>query len=223
MKKTTPPLLLSIVFCSTLAMPVSSIAGIKCWTNRDGVRECGNMVPPEYAQKETRTVDKHGITTDVNKRAPTKAELAERERQKAAEQKRLEEEKRQEEIEAKRREKQAKYDRVLLATFLTEEDIIRSRDRKVSAIDASIELTNITKDKLQEKLEKEKQRAAKIERQGKPASKNNENDIKSLQKQIDEKKKYVASKQREKKELITKYAADLERFRELKAEGRKLR
>lgn len=213
MKKTTPPLLLSIVFCSTLALPVSSVAGIKCWTNRDGVRECGNMVPPEYAQKETRTVDKHGITTDVNKRAPTRAELAEQERQKAAEQKRLEAEKRQEEIEAKRREKQAKYDRVLLATFLTEEDIIRSRDRKVSSIDASIELTNITKDKLQKKLEKEKQRAAK----------NNQNDIKSLQKQIDEKKKYVASKQREKKELIAKYAADLERFRELKAEGRKLR
>jgi len=223
MKKITPPLLLSLVFCGTLAMPISSVAGIKCWTNKEGVRECGNMVPPEYAQKETRTIDDQGITTDVNKRAPTKAELAEQERQRAAEQKRLEEEKSQKELEAKRREEQAKYDRVLLATFLTEEDITRSRDRKVSAIDATIELSNITMDKLQGKLEKEKQHAASFERKGKPVPKNTQKDINNLQKQLDEKKSYIASKQREKQELIDKYAADLERFRELKAEGRKLR
>ena len=34
-----------------LALPPMAGAGIKCWTNNDGVRECGNAVPPEYAQQ----------------------------------------------------------------------------------------------------------------------------------------------------------------------------
>jgi chromosome segregation ATPase len=223
MNKADTPLLLSMVFCTTLAWPLSSQADIKCWTNRDGVRECGNMVPPEYAQQESRTINERGITTDVKERAPTKEELEEQRRQQEAERQRLEEEKRQQALEEQRRKERENYDRVLLSTFLSEEEILNSRDRKLSAIDATIEITRITIDKLQDNLDKEKGRAANLERQGKPIPERRQEDIDSLQKQIDEKKSYIASKEREKQELTDKYAADLERFRELKAEGRHLR
>ena len=52
----------------------------KCWTNNEGVRECGNVVPPEYAQQKTRTINERGITTEVKERAKTKEELAEMKR-----------------------------------------------------------------------------------------------------------------------------------------------
>jgi hypothetical protein len=204
------------MFCSALALPLGAQAGIKCWTNSDGVRECGNMVPPEYAQKETRTLNDEGITTEVKARAKTPEELA-------AERARLEEEKRRQAEEEQRRREQQAYDRVLLSTFLSKEDILRSRDRKLSAIDATIEITRITIDKLNEKLNKEKGRAANLERQGKPIPESLQQDIASLQNQIGDKESYIASKEREKQQLIDKYAADLKRFLELKADGRTLR
>jgi hypothetical protein len=216
MNKANHPLLLSLLFCSTLTVPLSSHAGIKCWTNKEGIRECGNMIPPEYAQQESRTLNERGMTIDVKQRAKTQEELE-------AERLRHAEEKRRQAEEEQRRKEQQTYDRVLLSTFLSEEDIVRSRDRKVSAIDATIEVTHITIDKLQEKLGKEKGRAANLERQGKPIQKGLQRDMESLQKQINNKQSYIASKEREKQQLIDKYASDLERFRELKAEGRTLR
>jgi hypothetical protein len=217
------PLLLSLALSAALAFPLSGEAAIKCWTNKEGVRECGNIVPPEYAQQESRTLDKRGITTEVIERAPTAEELEERARQEEVERLRLEDEERQKALEEQRRKEQAAYDRMLLSTYLTEEDILRSRDRKLVAIDATIELNRITIGKLQENLDKEKARAANLERQGKELPERTREDIGSLQNQIQNKQNYIASKEKERQELIDLYEADMERFRELKASGRKLR
>ena len=223
MKLPNSSLLLSLAVTSTLALPLTSEAAIKCWTNKDGVRECGNAVPPEYAQKEIRTINKRGITTDVTERALSQEELKERERQREAEQLRLEEEKRQQALEEKRRKEKQIYDRVLLSTYLSEEEIQRSRERKHVAIDANLELTRITVGKLQEKLEKEQKHAASYESKGKELPQRMQEDIDSLQKQIADKQSYITSKEKEREALIEQYDADMARFRELKAAGRKLR
>lgn len=223
MKKTTRTALILLTFTSTLALPLSSHAGIKCWTNKQGVRECGNVVPPEYSQQETRTINKRGMTTEITERAKTREELeAEKAKWEAETAQREEEERRQAEEENRRKEQETN-DRVLLATFLTEEDIIRSRDRKLSAIDGTIELARITRDKLLEKLEREQKNSDRYQKQGKPLPETLRNDIESLNKQIDDKESYIASKVRERQELMDKYDADLKRFRVLKAEGRRLR
>ncbi|MEW6647505.1 MAG: hypothetical protein AB1450_09925 [Pseudomonadota bacterium] len=77
----------------SLAIPGSALAAIKCWTNKEGVRECGNVVPPEYAQKETRTVNERGITVEVKERAKTAEELEQERVAKEAEEARVREEK----------------------------------------------------------------------------------------------------------------------------------
>ncbi|MCK5639937.1 MAG: hypothetical protein KAJ19_04040, partial [Gammaproteobacteria bacterium] len=56
-------------------VPQAAIAGFVCWTNNEGMKECGNTVPPEYAQKETRKRDTQGRITEVKKRAKTRAEI----------------------------------------------------------------------------------------------------------------------------------------------------
>ncbi len=197
-----------------LLVPVSApLAAIKCWTNKDGLRECGNAVPPEYAQKETRTLDKRGITVEVQERAKTAEEVAEQQRLEAAEREREAEEKRL-------RAERAAADRVLLATFATEQDIITSRDRKLAAVEGLIEVTRLTVGNLEQNLEQEKKRAASHERAGRPIPDDLTADMASLQRQIEEKQAYIHLKQREMEELRTTYDADLQRFRELQSKRR---
>lgn len=208
--------LLAISLIAPLLLSSSAYAKIVCWTNSDNIRECGNAVPPEYAQKKTETLNERGMTTEVNERAKTPEEIA-------AEKVRLAEEQRLIDEEAQREKDRRTYDRVLLSTYLTESDIIRSRDRQTTSIDASIEVTNITIDKLNEKLVEEKKKAANYERAGKPLPERMQQDISSLQEQIDGKNRFIETKKAEKQKLYDKYQAEIIRFRELKADGVKLR
>ena len=194
----------------SLLLPLSATAGIKCWTDKDGTRECGNVVPPEYSQQQTTTFNNQGVATGVEAAAKTPEEV---EKEKAAQEaaaKRAAEEKQQQ-------QRQAEYDHMLLATFTTDQDLIRSRDRKLSAIDATIEVTKAAITGLQKKLDTLQQRAAAYERNGRPVSDGLNTDMTSQQQQIEGKKQYIAYSQQEKANITKQYASDLKRFRELKA------
>lgn len=192
-----------------LALPGSAFAAIKCWTNKEGVRECGNVVPPEYAQKETRTINERGITVEVKERAKTPEEQEQERAAKEAAEARLAEEK-------KRQQEQAAYDRVLLSTFTTEQELFASRDRATGAIDATIEISNATANQLGRKLDDLKKRAAGLERAGTPLPADLKDDMASLERQIEDKQAYIETKKQEKAQLLLKYEADLQRYRELK-------
>ncbi len=216
MKVNQPTTLLSASLITLLLFSVPVHARIVCWTNSDGIRECGNAVPPEYAQKERQTFNEQGRTVDTQERAKSKEELA-------AERVRLaEEERKAAEAEALKRAKQ-NYDRVLLATYLSEDDINRSRNSKLEAINASIGVTQGNIEKLQLKLDEEKKKAAGYERKGKELPERMQQDITSLQEQIEDKNRYITSKEEEKTKLNAKFDAEIERFRELKGDGVKLR
>ena len=45
-----------------LVLPSQAHGRIKCWTNSEGVRECGNTIPPEYAQKSHEEVSEQGVS-----------------------------------------------------------------------------------------------------------------------------------------------------------------
>ncbi|MBE0511359.1 MAG: hypothetical protein K0A95_07485 [Chromatiales bacterium] len=191
-----------------LLLPLTASAQIKCWTNKDGIRECGNVVPPEYAQQETRTMDRRGITTEVRPRARTDEEI-EVERQRQAE-----EERRQAETDRLKKEQQDR-DRVLMATYLSEEDIIRTRDRMAGTINAAIELSRINLEKMQERLAEERRRAANFERQGREVPKRNQEEIQGLEELIAERQQYIANREAERERLIARYEEERQRFREL--------
>jgi hypothetical protein len=209
MKAVPTTTLLTAALSALLLFSAGAQAKIVCWTNSDGVRECGNAVPPEYAQKKTTTLNEQGRRTETRAAAKTPEELA-------AERAREAEEKRLAEIEEKRLKEQQAYDRVLLATYLTENDIQRSRERQAASIDATIEITRITITKLEERLAEHKKKAAAQEKQGKALPERLEEDIQSVQGQIDDKNHFIASKEQEKKALFEKFDAELARFRELK-------
>lgn len=199
----------------SLALLIQSPGALafKCWTNRDGIRECGDAVPPEYAQKESRTYNERGMTVDVQKRAKSKEELEEEERRKEEEERRLAAEKRQ-------REKQQAADRVLLMTYSSERDITASRDRKLSAIQGTIDITHTTITALEKRLDNKKRQAARSERGGKAVPEEVTEAIASIKKQIADKHAYIERKKQDMADIKEKSDAELKRYREITANSR---
>ncbi len=201
---------------SLLSFPLSANAAIKCWTNSEGVRECGNTIPPEYAQQSSKTINERGMTIETQERALTKEELA-------LIQQREEEERLRAQAEEEKQKKQAAADRVLLSTFLSEDEIIGARDRKLLLIDGNIEITNVTITKLNDDLQRERKKAANYERKGKSVPEATLKELESLERQVKNKQDFIQAKEAEKEVIREKYARDLERFRELKSQNKKLK
>jgi chromosome segregation ATPase len=184
-------------------------AKIKCWTNSDGIRECGNIVPPEYAQQGHDEFSKQGTRIKHHERAQTEAELAETARLKA-----IEDEKK------RLAEEQAMHDRVLLNTFASEDEIIMARDGKITSIKTEIRLTNRSMDVAKERLNQLRKKAANLERAGKPVSKKLSQDIQHTQTQIEEYEKFVNSRQAEKDKIHQQFETDVTRYRTLRPQRR---
>ena len=196
------------MLAASLGAP-SALAGFKCWTNSEGVRECGNAVPPEYAQQGHREMTDQGLTVKTTTRAPTKEELREereeRERQEAlaAEQER-------------QRKAQAAKDRVLLSTFSTEEDLLLARNGKIAALESRIQHTEAILFQLEKNLNQFLDEAAKLERGGKQVTPELRTNIANLQKQIEDSHVYIYERRQKMAEVETKFQEDLARYRELK-------
>lgn len=191
-----------------LGISTSAGAEIKCWTNSEGVRECGNKVPPEYAQQGHKEISEQGIVIDEKERALTDEEIAERERQAA--------------MEAERQrmlEEQRRQDKILLQTFSSEDDIITARDDKISAMEAQIKLTESRIDKLCTDLDKLKEQAAAKERAGNELPAELLEDIRSLRRQIQSNEEFITEIRADQERIKKKADADLKRFRELKRGG----
>lgn len=201
------PYLLAGLVAALLPLPAS--AGIKCWTNNDGVRECGNTIPPEYAQKAYREMNEGGITVSTTERAKTKEELR-KERQEAARLAAI----RAEEA-RKIRERKAK-DRVLLSTFTTEQELTIAHEGQVAAIDIRIGHTKRILEQLEQSLGQLRSQAAKLERRGKPITPEIESKIAKVERQMQDSYSLIQKRRMQKAELAAQFAEDRDRYRELK-------
>lgn len=197
--------IISLVIISFLMTQSVMAAKFKCWTNKEGVKECGTYVPAEYSQQRIETRGKSGRVIKVEKRAKTKAELAELDR--LAKLKAIEDEK---------IAKQNKKDTILLKTFSRERDINMLRDSKINVIEGIITVTNSNNKALQKKLEKLQKRAANFERRGDKPTKNVVEDIKLIENRISKNMKSIKSKRNKQKIIRAKFNLDLQRFRTLK-------
>lgn len=179
-------------------------AKIKCWKNSDGVRECGTIVPPEYAQKGHDEISSKSSAIKRHKRALNAEELAEEKRlaaEKKAAQRALEEQKIK--------------DTVLLRTFANEDEIVMSRNGKITSIRTEIRLTNKTLNKAKEHLNKLRKKAASNERAGKKAPKKLTQSIEQTQKQISKLETFISAKNTELNRINNQFESDMARFKEL--------
>jgi len=193
--------LLSLLFWT----PATMAGSIKCWTNKDGVRECGATVPPEYSQQRVEIMNERGIVVEVKEAAKTKEQLAEEARLAKLKQEEL------------RRQEEARLrDTILLQSFTTERDLKISYDGKIAVNRDIIDITNTGTRTLNENLNNTRTKAANYERAGEKPPESLLEEINSLKRQIMDNDEFIARKQEEIKALERQYEADLKRFRELK-------
>lgn len=183
---------------------------MKCWTNSEGVRECGNAIPPEYAQEEHVEKNASGLTVHTQGRAKTREEIvAEREKLAAeASAKAAAEEK---------AHKQAAADRVLLDTFSSEDDLVLARDGQLANVESQVKLTESRVKKLDKSLDQMIRQAADIEKRKRDVPDDLTHNIADLRQQIDDQKTFIVTKRTEQETIRSKFDADIRRFRELRA------
>jgi hypothetical protein len=192
----------AIATVALAALPLSATAAIKCWTNHEGVRECGNVVPPEFAQQGHETLSKQGLTTNTAGAAKTREDLlAERAAADAA---------RKAEMKERQREQ---ADRVLLDTFVSVDDMELTRDGQVAHLDSQIRLVQSHLEKLQANLDQMIERAAETERRGEMPSAEMIKNIDNVRAQTRENEEFIANKKREQEEIQVRFDADIRRFR----------
>ena len=196
----------TLVFVALCGVGSTAQAKIKCWKNHEGVRECGDSVPPEFAQQGHEEKSAGGVTVDSKARAKSLEELA---AERAAERARADAELQQRE--------QAARDRVLLDTFSSDDDMVLARDGQITHIKSQIRLTKSHTEKLNSSLAVLIEEAADHERRGNQPPEKLLGDITSLRQQIHDNQEFVKAKRSERRKLIKKFDADIARFRELKS------
>ncbi len=192
-----------------IAMAITSFEAqakkIKCWTNSDGVRECGYSVPPEYSQKGHTKLNSQGVVVGEQSRAKSPEEVA------------AEQEKQRQRIEAERIAKlKAAKDKILLDTFASEDDMQMALAGKVRAIDLRVKHSKERLSKLNSTKESLEERAAVKERAGEKVPTKLLGQINDVERQINELQAFIAKSHNQKAALQTKFGHDLKRYRELK-------
>lgn len=205
MKLTYKHSIVNLICILLITFSAPAMSRIKCWTNSEGVRECGKTVPPEYAQQGHEELSKHGTVKKKKDRAKTEEELAD-----------LEQEKQHKREEKQRLLEQKKHDRILVDTFTNVGDIETARDERIAVLENDINLTNKRTEKIQTDLDNRVKRAAAQERSGKEPSEQLLKSINSLKRQINNNEEFIASKRAEQELIREEFAADIARFKELK-------
>jgi hypothetical protein len=108
------------------------------WVDDEGIVHYGDSIPAEYADIERQIVNEHGITVDVMRAKKTQEEIAEEERQQELR------------VQA---ELQRRADQALLATYLTVDEILMHRDRRVELFQAQARVTELYLKNLQKRMD----------------------------------------------------------------------
>lgn len=176
------------------------------WVDRDGIVHYGDSIPAEYADIERQVVNEHGITVDVLRGKKSEAEIAE--------------EKRLENLRVQR-ELQRRADIALLATYLSIDEIIMHRDRRVELFQAQARVTELYLRNLQRRLVELESDASKF----RPYSENEDAPMidDNLVKELTTTKEAIARHERnlqkfqdDEESIVARFDGDIDRFRELK-------
>ena len=100
------------------------------WVDNEGLVHYSDHVPPAFANQDLDILNDHGIAVDHVDHAASEEELAERAQLAAVK-----------EAEDEAAREQARIDSVLLATYLSVEDIVRLRDQRLELLEAQADVT----------------------------------------------------------------------------------
>jgi hypothetical protein len=176
------------------------------WVDNEGIVHYGDSIPAEYADIERQVVNEHGITVDVLRGKKTDEEIAE--------------EKRLEAVQVKR-ELQRRADIALLATYLSIDEIIMHRDRRVELFQAQARVTELYLRNLQRRLDDLQAEASRF----RPYSDDEDapmiepalvKELTTTKEAIARHEKNLQKFQDDEQSIVARFDGDIDRFRTLK-------
>lgn len=192
-----------------IAVPVLTpfaSASVYRWVDEGGQVHYSDQLPPQAVERAYTVINNQGITVNSVERAKTKEELA-ADAQRAAQQ-----------AEQQRLVKQkAEYDHILLDTYSKVSELEATRDRYIATLEGAIKVAQHKLSSLTNDITKLRTAAANIERDGRPVPADMSKDIANVQDQIDRENAFIQSQRNQQQEVRDKFAADIARYKELKA------
>ncbi len=178
------------------------------WVDDQGEVHYSDSVPPEYSDKERKKINEQGRTVKVLEAAKTPEEVAEENRLEAL---RLEQ--------LQQAEDRARKDNVLLATYSSEDDLLKTRDGRLASLEGLIQLTHRRIRSMNHRIKQLTEDAADFERSGKPVPEMLSRQIENIRSQTIENESFILVKKAEQAEIEKEFEEDIKRFRALKKEN----
>jgi len=202
--------LLIVATASILLLPLASAAAeqqkLYRWVDSNGVIHYGDYVPAEYADLEKQVLNEHGITVGVLHGRKTAEEIAEDNR--------MAELKRQAQL-------QRRADEALLATYLSVEEIVMHRNRRIELFQAQSRVTELYLRNMMHRMTELREEAFKYQ----PYSANPDaemidpelaEDILVTKATIKRHKENLARFQEDEQNIVTRFDGDINRFKSLR-------
>ena len=176
------------------------------WTDKDGNVHISDSIPPEYAEQPKQVLNEHAVTVDELEGKKTAEQL---------EAERLENERRV------ARELQKRQDQALLATYLSVEEIVMHRDRRVELFQAQSRVTELYLKNLQRRLENLRNEASRYQ----PYSEKDDApmideslaaDLQRTRETIERHERNLEKYKQDEQDIIERFDGDIERFKNLK-------
>ncbi len=182
------------------AVSMSAEAKLYKWVDENGTTHYGETIPPEYASRDTKQLDK-GRVTDRKEKFDVKQNVSAEEPNPAAEKAALE---------ARRR------DEALLSTYSNESEIDLSRDRNLLQVEARVNSYTTMLRSAHSTLDSLHQERDTLTKQGRKIPASLTEDIAEAEALVARRQKDLATSQKEVETVKARYEADKQRYRKLK-------
>jgi len=198
---------LTIALLLSLPLAASADEGrVFKWVDAEGQVHFGDSIPVEYSELPKEVLNEHGVAIDNLAGKKTLEELA------------------REQLEHEQmlaREKQKRADSALLATYMTVEEILMHRDRRVELFQAQSRVTELYLNNLARRMEVLRAETANY----KPYSEDPDapmipdalaNELRKTKDTIDRHERNLRKFQSDEQRIISRFAGDISRFKTLK-------
>lgn len=202
-KAITAAALLTIL---SLAVNAAEKDRVYRWVDETGQIHYGDSIPPEYSDLPKQVLNEHAVTVDHLEGRKTEEQLAA--------------EKRAQEL-ALQKELQLRADQALLQTYLSVDEIVMHRDRRIELFQAQSRVTELYLRNLERRLTKLKRDASRY----RPYSEDPDAplidpdlvaDINDTQATIARHQQNLLKFQEDEQQMIARFEGDIDRFKSLK-------
>lgn len=190
----------------SLAAGAAEKGDVYKWVDEDGQIHYGDSIPPEFSDLPKQVLNDHGITVDHLDGRKTPEQLAAEEKAREL---------------ALQKELQNRADQALLQTYLSVDEIVMHRDRRIELFQAQSRVTELYLRNLERRLTKLKRDASRY----RPYSEDPDApliepdlvaDINETQSTISRHQENLLKYQSDEQQMIARFEGDINRFKTLK-------